>query len=285
MPKCNDPKTQKKALDAKLDGGLRGMFALPIIVLCLISGGIAFWIMDSILIATILACVASALFFWVFKPTIATPKKSSISASDIAFWLIVLCAVVLTNAIASTFLANSGINWGEEQYRQSFGALMETPGLIALLVACIFGPITEELMFRGILFGWLSKRLPIAAAGAVASLLFGLSHLTVVHLITATTFGLVLCALYARFGRLWLCCAIHCIYNFCIIFLPTWSGVLALAGVCVCGFVLLFGWLAKNDDKMTLSHKPSKIKKLVEETVNKMEEKKQQALTKTENAA
>jgi hypothetical protein len=47
--------------------------------------------------------------------------------------------------------------------------------LIAFTV-CLLGPLVEELLFRGMLLGWLSRRLPIAIAIVISALVFAGLH-------------------------------------------------------------------------------------------------------------
>ncbi len=58
--------------------------------------------------------------------------------------------------------------------RQSFDPLF-----VALVVPtfCVLGPLTEELLFRGALYGWLRRRLPVAAAVPVTAAVFAAAHL------------------------------------------------------------------------------------------------------------
>ena len=47
---------------------------------------------------------------------------------------------------------------------------------LRLLAVCLFGPIVEELLFRGVLFAWLRERLPIAAVILLTSVGWALLH-------------------------------------------------------------------------------------------------------------
>lgn len=53
------------------------------------------------------------------------------------------------------------------------------PFFVAVIVPtiCLLAPISEELLFRGALFGWLRSRLPSAAAIVVTAALFAGAHL------------------------------------------------------------------------------------------------------------
>ena len=52
--------------------------------------------------------------------------------------------------------------------------LRELPLAIAFVV--VLGPLSEELIFRGLLLDWLKQKLPVVAAALVISLLFAFLH-------------------------------------------------------------------------------------------------------------
>ncbi len=83
------------------------------------------------------------------------------------------------------------------------------PGLIGLALFVVIGaPIVEELFFRGLLLRGLQRRMPDAAAVALSSVLFGLSHFQdasaggLVLVVSLFAFGVVLAVLAVRSGRL-----------------------------------------------------------------------------------
>jgi tetratricopeptide (TPR) repeat protein len=70
-------------------------------------------------------------------------------------------------------------------------ALIANP-LAAFLSVVIVGPIVEEILFRGLIYGALEKRLHVFGALLVSSFLFALVHLQVVYFIPIFCLGLVL---------------------------------------------------------------------------------------------
>ena len=79
----------------------------------------------------------------------------------------------------------------------------------------IAAPISEEICFRGMLFGGLRERLPRLAAALLAGLVFGGLHaLTGVTAVPPLVFfGFVLALLYERTGSLWPCILLHMLNN------------------------------------------------------------------------
>jgi membrane protease YdiL (CAAX protease family) len=87
----------------------------------------------------------------------------------------------------------------QEDIADSFG-----PVPVQVLLIVIAASISEEVCFRGMLFGGLRERLPRVAAALVAGLVFGALH--AVTGITAVPplifFGFVLCLLYEKTGSI-----------------------------------------------------------------------------------
>jgi membrane protease YdiL (CAAX protease family) len=87
----------------------------------------------------------------------------------------------------------------QEDIAESFGAV---PMQILLIV--IAAPISEEVCFRGMLFGGLRTRMPRLAAALVSALIFGALHaLTGVSAVPPLIFfGFVLALLYEKTGSI-----------------------------------------------------------------------------------
>lgn len=98
----------------------------------------------------------------------------------------------------------------QEDIADGFG-----PIPIQVLLIVIAAPISEEICFRGMLFGGLRERLPRVAAALLAGLVFGGLHaLTGVTAVPPLIFfGFVLALLYERTGSLWPCIFLHMLNN------------------------------------------------------------------------
>ena len=84
-----------------------------------------------------------------------------------------------------------------------------------VFVIAVVAPISEEIFFRGMLFGGLRRRLPTIAAAAISAAVFGALHAptgpTAVPPLIA--FGFVLALLYERSGSLGPAIVLHAINN------------------------------------------------------------------------
>jgi membrane protease YdiL (CAAX protease family) len=94
-------------------------------------------------------------------------------------------------------------------------ALTATPMLIvgALFVLGLLGPLVEELVFRGLFYGWLRGFLPFALVAILTSALFGLVHGEWAHAIVAGILGLALAFIRERSGSLWPAITAHVVNN------------------------------------------------------------------------
>lgn len=102
------------------------------------------------------------------------------------------------------------------------------PAFIGLLATVVVGaPLVEELFFRGLLLRSLQRRMPDAAAIAVASSVFGLAHAStmpadavILVMVSLTVFGAVLNLLAVRTGRLGPGILAHATFNlFTVVYL------------------------------------------------------------------
>jgi uncharacterized protein len=87
----------------------------------------------------------------------------------------------------------------QEDIAESFGSVP-----VQILLIVVAAPISEEICFRGMLYGGLRERWPKVAAALLAGLVFGALHaltgLSAVPPLVA--FGFVLCLLYEKTGSI-----------------------------------------------------------------------------------
>jgi membrane protease YdiL (CAAX protease family) len=107
---------------------------------------------------------------------------------------------------------------GAPQERASAGALADTDSVSLIVaygsIACVLAPVTEEVLFRGFLFGALRERLPLAPACVFAGCLFGAAHgPPLTSMLDLAALGVALCVLYERTGSVLPCIGVHAIHN------------------------------------------------------------------------
>lgn len=83
-----------------------------------------------------------------------------------------------------------------------------------ILLICLVGPLTEELVFRESIVRHLAaKRMQPVAAAVVGALLFGLVHGNPAQMLPAALIGFILGLFYVRTGNIQLCAAAHVFNN------------------------------------------------------------------------
>ena len=111
-------------------------------------------------------------------------------------WMAAAVGAYLLFAIAYTAIFGEP---KQEDIADKFGALP-----VQVLLIVIAAPISEEVCFRGMLFGGLRTRLPRIAAALVSAAVFGALHATtgVDAIPPLIFFGFVLALLYERTGSI-----------------------------------------------------------------------------------
>jgi membrane protease YdiL (CAAX protease family) len=84
---------------------------------------------------------------------------------------------------------------------------------LLLVAVVVMGPLAEEILFRGLLFGALRKRFSAYWTVIITAALFAFVHLQLAFFLPLFAFGLLLGWLRQRSGNLALPCLLHCINN------------------------------------------------------------------------
>jgi membrane protease YdiL (CAAX protease family) len=84
---------------------------------------------------------------------------------------------------------------------------------LALLLAAVIGPISEEIFFRGFLFAGLRKAYPFWVAAWISALIFAAMHLVPGAIVSLSFMGFLLAWLRERTGSLWPSIVLHMINN------------------------------------------------------------------------
>ncbi len=88
------------------------------------------------------------------------------------------------------------------------------PGVVMLvIVAVVLAPVTEEIIFRGVLLPALAGRWGMTTAVVGSSLVFSAIHLVPVAIPAVFLFALVVGWLFVRTRSLWVCILAHALFN------------------------------------------------------------------------
>ena len=84
-----------------------------------------------------------------------------------------------------------------------------------LMIFCvgIFGPLVEEVLFRGMVFGKLWRVFSFWPAALISGAIFGLYHMNLVQGIYAGVFGIILAYVFEKTETIWGCYLFHALFN------------------------------------------------------------------------
>ena len=84
-----------------------------------------------------------------------------------------------------------------------------------LMIFCvgIFGPLVEEVLFRGMVFGKLRRVFSFWPAALISGAIFGLYHMNLVQGIYAGVFGIILAYVFEKTETIWGCYLFHALFN------------------------------------------------------------------------
>ena len=116
-------------------------------------------------------------------------------------WRFVLLGTLATAAVS---IAVSQIGLEPQGVKQAM-KIAQDPAALVVGLALLAGlaPLVEELVFRGLLYGWLAGRWGPGIAVIGSSLAFAAAHVELAHVILVLPLGLVFGWLRWRSGSLW----------------------------------------------------------------------------------
>ena len=108
-----------------------------------------------------------------------------------------------------------------EEYRDSVDRFSDTPQVIVpawdtvvyVLTLCFVIPVTEELTFRGVIFGQLRREFGPWASVFISALLFGIMHGISIHIGYAILCGIIIASCYHQTDSILAPILLHCIFN------------------------------------------------------------------------
>jgi len=123
------------------------------------------------------------------------------------------------------FLEQLGHSFYLQDVTQVFLAPMSWPVRAGVIFAAVVAaPVFEEIIFRGVLFPWLVRRVGFWPGVAVVSILFAAMHVHVPSLLPLFLLSTMFCVAYARTRSLWVPIGMHACFNGVTIVLLTLMG-------------------------------------------------------------
>ena len=174
---------------------------------------------------TVICVVTCILLFAVYYFTYRKNDGLVLADSKMPKWMVVPFAIIITLGMglvsslwldfAYTQLANVPfIAQSVESFDSAWSTIGEDPYIWVCLSVVIFGPIAEELLFRGIIHNSIKKVCNPYVAIVLSGLMFGIWHGEFVQTVYTTFFGIALAVVYEYSGSLWVPIGIHILNNF-----------------------------------------------------------------------
>ena len=85
--------------------------------------------------------------------------------------------------------------------------------LVIFLLVVVIGPIAEELLFRGVIYGRLRNSFTVTQAAVISAAIFGIYHKNIVQGLYAAFFGIILAYIFEKTQTIWGCTLMHMAFN------------------------------------------------------------------------
>lgn len=105
-----------------------------------------------------------------------------------------------------------GIKFPSE-YINTYQTMSDVDLMLYLFLSVTFGPIVEELLFRGLFYKHLRKRFGKLFCFIISSAMFMLLHGTTEHLPVTLALSILICFVYEITGNMWYCILLHVLNN------------------------------------------------------------------------
>lgn len=156
--------------------------------------------------------------------------KAHVTFYQVFVGIVVVIALYISLALAANLVYTSFGDAFYDIYTESREESSLAGQALILFTTVVTASVSEELLFRGAVYGIMRRtRMPLVVSAIVSSLLFAVAHATFVHLIPATIMGALCCSVYEYTGRLRWSILVHSVYNTMSylaagILVPDWLG-------------------------------------------------------------
>lgn len=99
-----------------------------------------------------------------------------------------------------------------EDLAQNFDLSTASP-VFMILAVCIVGPIAEELVFRGMIFGKLRRAFSFWPAAIISGIMFGVFHMNIMQGVYASVLGVLLAYVYEKTQTIFGSIFFHIVFN------------------------------------------------------------------------
>lgn len=157
------------------------------------------------------------LFSLVLALTVGLPRREVLALRRPSSWGralgLALAALVVIFVGVGIALSLSGAGDEQNLTPESWDSSRAGAYALSLLAVVVVGPVTEELLYRGLGLSLLHARVGTPAAVAVTAVLFGLGHGLVLSLAALVWFGIVIAVVRLRTDSIYPAFLVHGTFN------------------------------------------------------------------------
>lgn len=85
--------------------------------------------------------------------------------------------------------------------------------LLMILLVVVIGPIAEEVLFRGVIYGKLREVFTLTQAAVISGAIFGIYHKNIIQGLYAWLFGILLAYIFEKTQTIWGAIVMHMMFN------------------------------------------------------------------------
>ncbi len=97
--------------------------------------------------------------------------------------------------------------------------------ILTVIVVVIAGPIAEEVLFRGVIYGQLRDSFTVTQAAVISAAAFGIFHDNIIQGVYAAVFGMILAYVFEKTQTIWGSVLVHMMFNLSSY---AWTGISAI---------------------------------------------------------
>ena len=169
----------------------------------------------------IMVLMACTLIYFSIENTSFEPKAKFVDSiikgftHTIKVWPILFLIGFLSSIILEGFAPQENVQKLQSGNYSNIG--------IIILTACIIAPITEELIFRGMIYPLLKKKIGVFWGGSLSSIVFSVIHYNVLSFAVLFIFSCCLTYIYEKYNNLLIPIISHSTFNGIMIILILFS--------------------------------------------------------------
>ena len=164
------------------------------------------------------AVITMPLFFWLYRKDQNLWRKEKRKITWIQ-WSIVIVAAAGLNILFSALMSFLVLDYGITSESQD--ALLSSRMLFQILGMGIAVPVTEELIFRGLVYRKLERYVSVKKAVLLGAAIFAVYHGNLLQILFAFPMGIILNLLYHRFEDLRVPVLFHAVSNLMAVLLAS----------------------------------------------------------------